>query len=142
MVEEQRRRVEDRINEMMEEIDKSYLRKMQSDMHRCAATCCDNETYSIQKVHNCVRNCSSSLNKAQEYIQGEVVRTQNRLERCVMDCNDKIKDKMGPNPRQSEIDKYNDDFQKCATICVDNYCDSLPSLVQTMKHVLSNKNYE
>lgn len=45
-------------------------------MHKCAAQCCENETYSIQKVHNCVENCSSSLNKAQQYVQGEFERVQ------------------------------------------------------------------
>lgn len=45
-------------------------------MHKCAAQCCENETYSVQKVHNCVENCSSSLNKAQQYVQGEFERVQ------------------------------------------------------------------
>lgn len=45
-------------------------------MHKCAAQCCDNETYSIQKIHRCVENCSSSLNKAQQYVQGEFERVQ------------------------------------------------------------------
>lgn len=142
MVEEQRRRVEENMNNMVEEIDKSYLRKMQGDMHRCAATCCDNEVYSVQKVHNCIENCSTSLNKAQQYIQKEFERSQNRLQRCILDCNDKIKDQMGPNPTQKEVDRYSDDFEKCATKCVDNYCEVLPSLEKTMKKVLSNKSYE
>lgn len=45
-------------------------------MHRCAASCCENETYSIQKVHNCVENCSTTLHKAQQYVQGEFDRVQ------------------------------------------------------------------
>jgi len=45
-------------------------------MHKCAAQCCENESYNIQKVHNCVENCSFSLNKAQQYVQGELERVQ------------------------------------------------------------------
>ena len=45
-------------------------------MHRCAATCCDNESYSVQKVHSCVENCSIPMNKAQHYVQGEFERVQ------------------------------------------------------------------
>ncbi|XP_078034976.1 protein FAM136A [Augochlora pura] len=142
MVEEQRRRVEEHMSKMVEQIDKSYIRKMQGDMHRCAATCCDNETYSMQKVHHCVENCSTSLNKAQHYIQGEFERVQNRLQRCVMDCNDKIKDQMGPHPTQSDVDRYSDEFDKCATKCVDSYLDMLPTLEKTMKKVLASKKYE
>lgn len=142
MVEEQRRRVEENMNNMVEQMDKSYIRKMQGDMHRCAAVCCDNETYSMQKVHNCVVNCSSTLTKAQQYIQGEFTRVQNRLQRCIMDCNDKIKDHMGPNPTQNEVDRYSNEFDKCATKCVDNYLEMLPALEKTMKKVLANKTYE
>ncbi|KAF7404863.1 protein FAM136A-like [Vespula maculifrons] len=139
MVAEQRRRVEDLMTRMIEEMDKAYLRRMQGNMHRCAATCCDNESYSILQVQNCVENCSSSLNEAQNYVQNEFVRIQNRLQRCVMDCNDTIKDKMSSNLTQHEVDRYSEEFDKCATKCVDTYCDLLPSLEKSMKNVLSSK---
>ncbi|KAL2716102.1 protein FAM136A-like [Vespula squamosa] len=139
MVAEQRRRVEDLMTRMIEEMDKAYLRRMQGDMHRCAATCCDNESYNILQVQNCVENCSSSLNEAQNYVQNEFVRIQNRLQRCVMDCNDTIKDKMSSNLTQNEVDRYSEEFDKCATKCVDTYCDLLPSLEKSMKNVLSSK---
>ncbi|GAB1869453.1 Protein FAM136A [Camponotus japonicus] len=140
-MEEQKKRVEDNMTKIVEEIDKTYLRKMQRDMHKCAAQCCENETYSIQKVHNCVENCSSSLNKAQQYVQGEFERVQNRLQRCIMECNDNIKDKVGPNPTQIEMDKYSEEFEKCAITCVDAYCKLLPSLEKTMKKVLSKNEF-
>ncbi|XP_029157008.1 protein FAM136A-like [Nylanderia fulva] len=129
------------MTKIVEEIDKTYLRKMQRDMHKCAAQCCENETYSIQKVHNCVENCSSSLNKAQQYVQGEFERVQNRLQRCVMECNDDIKDKMGSNPTQVEVDRYSAEFEKCAVVCVDSYCKILLSLEKTMKKVLSKNEF-
>ncbi|XP_032683243.1 protein FAM136A-like [Odontomachus brunneus] len=141
MVEQQRKRVEDHMTKIVEEIDKSILRKMQRDMHRCAASCCENETYTIHKVHNCVENCSTSLHKAQQYVQGEFDRVQNRLQRCIMECNDNIKDKVGPNPTQTEVDRYGDEFEKCATKCVDSYCELLPSLEKTMKKVLSKNEF-
>ncbi|XP_072763477.1 protein FAM136A-like [Anoplolepis gracilipes] len=140
-MEGQKKRVEDHMTKMVEEIDKTYLRKMQRDMHKCAAQCCENETYSIQKVHNCVDNCSSSLNKAQQYVQGEFERVQNRLQRCVMECNDNIKDKIGPNPSQIEVDRYSEEFEKCAIKCVDSYCELLPSLEKTMKKILSKNEF-
>lgn len=59
-----------------------------------------------------------------------------------MDCNDRIRDKMGPNPSQNEVTVYTEEFEKCSTKCVDDYCKLLPSLEQTMKKVLSNRKYE
>ncbi|XP_012534887.1 protein FAM136A [Monomorium pharaonis] len=140
-MEEQKKRVENHMTRMVEEIDKTCLRKMQRDMHQCAAQCCENESYSIQKIHTCVENCSSSLNKAQQYIQGEFERVQNRLQRCIMECNDNVKDKMGPNPTQNDVDRYSEEFEKCATKCVDSYCELLPTLENTMKKVLSKNEF-
>jgi len=56
-----------------------------------------------------------------------------------MECNDNVKDKMDLNPTQAQVDRYSEEFQKCATKCVDSYCELLPSLEETMKKVL-NKN--
>ncbi|KAK0175600.1 hypothetical protein PV327_009340 [Microctonus hyperodae] len=142
MVEQQRRRVEDQMTAIVEEIDKSYLRKIQADMHRCAAACCDNKDSSVQKVQSCVENCSGTLNRAQQYVHDEFERVQNRLQRCVMECNDTIRDKMGPDPSQNDVNRLSDDFEKCATKCVDTYCDLLPALQKTMKNVLSSGKFE
>ncbi|XP_043484662.1 protein FAM136A [Leptopilina heterotoma] len=137
MVERQQKRVEEEITKLVEDIDKNFLRKMQADMHRCAATCYDNESYSVHRAANCVENCTSSLNKAQHFISSEIERVQNRLQRCVMDCNDKIRDKMGPSPSQSVADRYTSEFENCATSCVDSYCEMLPSVEKTIRNSLS-----
>lgn len=72
-------------------------------MHRCAATCCDNRDVSLERVQQCVENCSIKVNVAQSYVQTELEQLQNKLQRCVMDCNDDVRVKMGPNPTQSEV---------------------------------------
>lgn len=59
-----------------------------------------------------------------------------------MDCNDRIKDTAGPNPAQRDLEKYSEIFDKCVTKCVDNYCETLPTLQKTMKNVLSEKKYQ
>ena len=57
--------------------------------------------------YRCVSNCSNGVEKAQRYVQSELERVQGRLQRCVMDCNDSVKDKMPPNPNETEIGKGN-----------------------------------
>ena len=59
-----------------------------------------------------------------------------------MDCNDRIKDKMGPNPTQDDVNKFSDEFEKCATKCVDTYCEHLPTLKKTMIKVLAGKKFD
>lgn len=72
-------------------------------MHRCAAKCCDDRNVSLESVQRCIESCSGPLNNSQAYVQKELEGLQNRLQRCVMDCNDKIKDQMGANPSESDV---------------------------------------
>lgn len=50
-----------------------------------------------------------------------------------MDCNDKVRDKIGPNPSSDDQMKYTAEFEKCASKCVDSYCDMMPSLEKNIK---------
>lgn len=72
-------------------------------MHQCSAACCEDQNASIERVQQCVERCSIPLNKAQDYVQKEIQHTQSRLQRCVMQCNDEIKDKMGPSPSEKDV---------------------------------------
>ncbi|CAL7933375.1 unnamed protein product [Xylocopa violacea] len=141
MVEEQQRRMEEYTIKLEEVIDKS-IRKMKADAYRCAANCCDNEVHSMQKVQNCITTCNNPLDRAHEYITEEFERVKNRLRRCVMDCNDNIKDAAGPNPLRRDMEKYKEPFDKCVMNCVDNYCEMLSNLGETMKNVLSEQKYQ
>lgn len=53
-------------------------------MHRCAATCYDNESYSVHRAANCVENCTSSLNKAQHFISSEIERVQVKINKILL----------------------------------------------------------
>ncbi|XP_077298988.1 protein FAM136A-like [Arctopsyche grandis] len=136
MVEQQKRRLEHLMSELVDDLDRSHLRKMQGDMHRCAARCCDNTSYSLDKTHACIENCSTPLNNANNYVQSELTHLQNRLQRCVMQCNDEIREIMEINPTQQQADRYTAKFEDCAVKCVDKHVDSMPKLLQTMKSVL------
>lgn len=72
-------------------------------MHKCAAKCCENNEASLDSIQRCVEKCSVPLHNAQNYVQNELEGLQKRLQRCVMDCNDLIKDKMGPNPSDEDV---------------------------------------
>ncbi|XP_073992035.1 protein FAM136A-like [Rhodnius prolixus] len=141
MVEQQSRRVEDAMKKIVNEIDTEYLRKMQANMHRCAARCCDNNTDSMEQVHQCVQNCSSGLTEAEHFVKQEFSTVQNRLQRCIMDCNDEIRDKAGPTPSDTDMDKYGAVFEKCAIKCVDKHVEQLPAMLKRMKEVLKKKQH-
>ena len=58
-------RVQSSIMELVQRLDRSYLRKMELRMHQCAIECCSNEEAPMEKVHNCVRKCSDETERAQ-----------------------------------------------------------------------------
>lgn len=69
-------------------------------MHSCAIKCCDDTGLSMQGVQNCIENCGGRLQHANNYLQKELNNFQQRVQRCVMDCNDEVKDKMGTNTNE------------------------------------------
>lgn len=53
-----------------------------------------------------------------------------------MDCNDKIRDEMGPNPSKSVADRYSSKFENCASSCVDSFCEMLPSVQKAITQAM------
>uniref|UniRef100_A0A0K8TPY8 Protein FAM136A n=1 Tax=Tabanus bromius TaxID=304241 RepID=A0A0K8TPY8_TABBR len=137
MIEQQRQRVEQEMTKLVDEMDRSHLRKMQAEMHRCAAMCCEEQTASLDTVQRCVERCSIPLTKAQKYVHTELEGFQGRLQRCVMQCNDDVKVKMSPSPSEMEIAKYTDEFERCAIKCVDKHISLIPNMLKTIKSVLA-----
>lgn len=102
-------------------------------MHLCAADCCSDAKASMNSVHACVEHCARDLNKAQNFVQNELGQFQERLQRGVLLCQDKIKEKVGPNPTEADMKRYRAEFESCAVDCVNYHVNQLPSLKQKIK---------
>ncbi|XP_055529265.1 protein FAM136A [Wyeomyia smithii] len=141
MVEQQKQRIELELSQRVDELDRTILRKMQAEMHECAARCCRDTAASMDSVQRCVENCSTPVQRAQQHVEKELGSFNNRLQRCVMDCNDSVKDKMGPTPTDDDISKFTAMFERCAIKCVDKHVDILPGLFKSMHQVLGSKRF-
>lgn len=130
-------RVKEAINSMLENIDKSCLRKMQGDMHRCAAKCCDQTNTSMEDVHKCIETCGKPVSNAQTYLQNELTNYQDRIQRCVMQCQDNIRDKLSPNTTEAEVGGYKKDFEACVVKCADTHIALIPAMLGRIKEMLS-----
>merc|ERR1711962_140440 len=102
-------------------------------MHMCAAVCCGDQVSSIDEVHRCVERCQTPTQKAQQYVQSELEHFQESLSRCVLQCQDEVKDKVGPNTPEVEISKYRREFETCAINCCDKNIAKLPNLMLKLK---------
>jgi len=130
MAEEAQTRIQNALSKFVDEIDKSHLRGMQRSMHLCSADCCTDSTSSMESVHQCVENCTRRLSQSQNYVQNELGQFQERLQRGILLCQDRIKEKVGPNPNEAELKHYKNEFESCAVQCVDYHINQLPSLMQ------------
>lgn len=141
MFEEQNVRVDGALKKLASDIDKQCLRKMQADMHMCAARCCSNSEDSMEKVHNCVQSCTVNLARAQKYVQDEIENFQNRLQRCVLQCSDEASDKLGVNPTESQVRMYNNEFEGCAIKCVEKHINLIPTMLKNMHDELGKEDH-
>ncbi|XP_030386940.1 protein FAM136A [Scaptodrosophila lebanonensis] len=136
MAEQQKKRLEGAIGDMIEDMYKTHLRRMQSTMHRCAAHCCDDERGTLESVQNCIEKCALPLMNAQDYLQHELGQFQSRLQNCVKDCNHDVRSKLPTNPTDRDMSRSQHLFERCTGDCVDKHINLIPGLMRTIKQVL------
>ncbi|CAE1286452.1 unnamed protein product [Acanthosepion pharaonis] len=98
---------------MISQLDQEHLRKMQGEMYRCGAKCCDQQNLSMDEVHRCIDRCSEPVNRAQALIQNEIQMFQDRLQRCALACQDQVRDKMSPGATEADISRYRHELESC-----------------------------
>ncbi|KAH8353924.1 hypothetical protein KR067_003273 [Drosophila pandora] len=136
MVEQQKKRLENAISDMIEDMYRSHLRRMQSRMHVCAARCCDDERGTLESVQNCIEKCAAPLMDAQDYLQHELGQFQNRLQNCVRDCNSDARSSLPNNPNDRDMSRSQHLFENCTGNCVDKYINLIPGLLKSIKQTL------
>ncbi|KAG8440888.1 hypothetical protein GDO86_006574 [Hymenochirus boettgeri] len=102
-------------------------------MFRCSAQCCENESASMQQVHNCIERCHTPLAQAQSLVTNELERFQDRLSRCTMNCNDKAKDSFDSGSKEAQVKALLD---SCVSKCAEEHMNLIPSMTRKMKDAL------
>ncbi|XKL63639.1 hypothetical protein PGB90_006003 [Kerria lacca] len=138
-MEENAKIYERKLQDVYNEIDKSHVRKIQKKMYECASACCDNTVASYEDVQRCIDRCSNPLNRAQSYIKNEFEDFQTRVQRCLMVCNDKIKEKMEQEKTKDFTSKYRTEYEECSISCLKKHCDLLPSIGFKIKSSLDEQ---
>jgi len=138
MAEAAQSRVQSAIKDFINIVDRQKLRGLERQMHLCAADCTGDMDRTVEEVHRCVERCQGPTQAAQQYVQSELERFQDMLQRCVLQCQDEVKDKVGPNTPEAEIRKYRGEFETCAIACCDKNVAKLPSLVEKVKATIDS----
>ena len=91
--------------------------------------------------NRCVERCQEGTVRAQKFVQSELERFQEQLSRCVLQCQDEVKDKVTPSTSDADIDKYRLEFEQCAIACCDKNIGKLGPLTRRVKETLMSGKY-
>ena len=115
-------------------------------MHRCEAKCCDNTELTVAGVMRCMTECQVDMKAANSFMGRQIENLQSRLERCAMDCQDKVKDKMSSDgikdqPTDSQMESYRGRYEECVHKCVDSHVHMMQGMGKKIKDAIKNKSY-
>ncbi|XP_003741187.1 protein FAM136A [Galendromus occidentalis] len=131
-------RVQKAMENAFDEIDKAKVRRVQRDMHLCAAKCCDDSTKSAEQVHNCIENCQDSFTSIRGIIAKEFSHFQRKLELCAKKCESDMRDTIPVKATQADVDKYSKQFDSCIVKCADENIDGIPTMLRRLKELLTS----
>ncbi|CAK9293029.1 unnamed protein product [Gordionus sp. m RMFG-2023] len=137
--------LQNEIENIVNELDKSYLRPVHAEVYDCSLKCCKNSDMNIEEFQKCIGRCSEPIIKCQNYLQEELSSFQNRIQRCANDCQDQVKDKMSSlfkssvqaSSNHDASDKAQKAFDQCVDNCFQSHVDKLNPLKQRISLYLS-----
>ncbi|XP_027165519.1 protein FAM136A-like [Coffea eugenioides] len=135
--------VNDRLRQKLNEVNtaaQSQLSPVQDHVNftlqqayfKCAYECFDRRRNN-EEISNCVEHCSVPVLQAQNLVESEMAKFQERLNRALMVCQDKFET---AKLQRSRGDVMND-LESCVDQSVQDSVKTLPSLVDRLKTALS-----
>ncbi|CAI9268854.1 uncharacterized protein LOC111885971 [Lactuca sativa] len=105
---------------------------LQKAYFRCAYECFDRRRRQ-EDISMCVENCSMPVLQAQNLVEGEMAKFQERLNRSLMVCQDKFE---SAKMQQMRTDATKD-MESCVNQTVEEHVKALPHLVAKLKASLN-----
>lgn len=103
-----------------ESIDLKYMRPFKREMFKCAHDCLDDGTTS-KDAAKCVDECGRTVHEAMATFQNEINAFEGRIDRCLMDCQDLVRN-------EKEESKARKIFEGCADMCVNKFIPQVPDV--------------
>jgi Eukaryotic protein of unknown function (DUF842) len=76
------------------------------------------------------------MSTADEREAEESVHFKDRLNRCAMQCQDQIKDKVTPDTKEGEFHQFQAQMDKCVAKCADDHIALLPSMLKKAQDMI------
>ncbi|KAI5660849.1 hypothetical protein M9H77_20172 [Catharanthus roseus] len=138
--------VNDRLRQKLNEVNiaaQSQLASVQDHVNfalqqayfKCAYECFDRRKKQ-DEINNCVEHCSVPVLQAQNLVETEMAKFQERLNRALMVCQDKFE---SAKLQQNRSDAMKD-LESCVDQTVQDSIQTLPPLVARLKNALRVEN--
>uniref|UniRef100_A0A914PRA7 Protein FAM136A n=1 Tax=Panagrolaimus davidi TaxID=227884 RepID=A0A914PRA7_9BILA len=136
-MEETQRRVKDAVDDLIDDLDRKFLREKQRKAFLCSAKCCES-TGSRATIEKCVDSCNKSMQKSHTLLETELSALQQQMSRCAMGCYDK---QMGPDPSkysEAQMHQFNEKIDSCVSRCADDHISVLPKIKSRLSNSLKD----
>jgi hypothetical protein len=132
------KRVQEAIEAVMGGTERTKMRPLQRDVFMCMARCCSDTESSQSRVQECMQRCGMPMKKAEQVVTEELKKFQGRLQRCAMNCQDKLRDKIPINATLSASQEaaLKSEGMACVNSCVDDHLKVLPTVNQRVRDVI------
>lgn len=124
MSEELGNRIQEMFKSIYEATDRKYLRPLKRDMFKCGIECL-NDKNSIREAENCIEKCGQPMHKGMSILQTEVTAFQGRIDRCLMNCQDDVRN-------EKEEERARKIFDGCAEKCVNQFTPVTAEVIKTI----------
>lgn len=101
---------------------------LQQAYFKCAYECFDRRRKQ-DEISNCVEHCSVPVLQAQNLVEGEMSKFQERLQRSLLVCQDKFESSK-LHPGQSNV---MNDLESCVNLAIDDSIKTLPFLEEKLR---------
>ena len=118
------------VEKLQEDLVDKVFRHVMKDSFSCAAKCCINA--SGKKRNSCTENCMQKMPVMQNIVKNEMQTFQQRLQRCQMNCNEEIQDRVPVGDMSKLSDSAKEELQQqmmdCANSCFVQFRKKVPAL--------------
>uniref|UniRef100_A0A1I7SUA1 Protein FAM136A n=1 Tax=Bursaphelenchus xylophilus TaxID=6326 RepID=A0A1I7SUA1_BURXY len=124
-------RVRTSVDQLVDELDKKYLRDIQRKMFLCSSKCCENKNVSRDRLDTCIEKCNRGTEKAQDAIDKELGLLQQNLTACLPSCHDRVVQKLGLDLEkvdERQLKQFKQHLYDCVDKCSNEQLKTLPQI--------------
>lgn len=135
----QQRDLQHNVNEMVENIERTWLRTIMKKGYLCSAKCFENQKWTSEKLQQCVQRCQEPSAQAQNVVQQELQVFQNRVQRCASECQDRAQDEataLGQKLNEDKITQIQSKMEDCVSKCEETHSTLLSTVQQRIEQKL------